>query len=554
MTRRRREADYIVVGAGAAGAVMAARLSDDRDVDVLLVEAGGPARGPLFSVPLMTGLLLRGGIANWGYMTEPVPTLDNRRLKWPRGKALGGSTAINGMVWRRGLPLDFDQWAQRGLSGWSWRDVEPWFRKAEGGADDTGAALGRDGPMHLSRGKLANPLFDAWFEATRALGLPENADYNSADSGEGTGRYDFAIRKGQRVSTARGYLDAARSRPNLDIVTHTQALRVVIERGRATGLLVTSPDGDATLHARREVIICGGSINSPHLLMHSGIGPADHLRHHGITVAADVPGVGQGLQDHLLVRVEYQSKEPVTIDSLRRVDRAALAFMRAVVFGTGPAATFPIEAGALLKSEPWLEAPDLQTSIMPGLSAASLRVPGFGSLLAPDRGPGFFSNIYQMRPNSRGHLGLASSDPLSPPRIAPNYLSAAPDRDVLRRGVKLLREIYAQSAFDRYRGAELSPGPEARSDEDLDRWISATADTVFHPTSTCRMGTASDRLAVVDAGCRVRGIDGLRVVDASAMPAVTSGNTMAPTIMIAERVAHMMRSGATTPEQNLAHV
>ena len=535
-----RNADFIVVGGGAAGAVMAARLSEDPDTNVLLLEAGGRARGPLFSVPLMTGLLLRGGVANWGYATEPEANLDGRRLKWPRGKALGGSTAINGMVWRRGLPLDFDLWAQAGLKGWSWREVAPAFEKAERRQPGAGASLGVAGPLPVSRGQLENPLYDAWIAAALALGYPATDDFNGV-AGHGVGRYDFSIHRGQRMSSARAYLNPAMQRPNLQVQTRMRVLRLLIEGGRCIG--VEAHDGNEVLrlHARREVILSGGAINSPQLLMLSGIGPADALRQHGIAPHVDLPGVGASLQDHLMVRVEYRAREAVTLDRLRRIDTAALAFLRAVTLGTGPAASFPLEAGGLLKSEPGLDAPDLQTSIMPALSAASLRLPGFGRQLAPDRGNGFFSNIFQMRPNSRGHIALASADPMAPPLIYPNYLSAPPDRAVLRRGVKMLREIYAHSAFDRYRGEELSPGPNVTSDHDIDRWISASADTVFHPTSTCRMGADNDPGAVVDDRLRVRGVAGLRVVDASVMPAVTSGNTAAPTIMIAEQAARFIR-------------
>lgn len=546
--------DYIVVGAGAAGAVMAARLSEDRDVDVLLLEAGGTPRGPLFNVPLMTGLLLRSSIATWPYVTEPEPHLDGRQLKWPRGKVLGGSTSINGMVWRRGLPLDFDLWAQSGLQEWSWDKVEPWFRKAERNAGSATSALGSDGAVDLTRGTLDNPLFEAWFAASRAQGLKVGIDYNSPDANEGAGRYDFAIRNGRRISTAKAYLDPARARPNLEVMTRARVVRLTREGRRITGVEVETPNGEVSLRAQREVILCGGAVNSPHLLLLSGIGPADQLRGHGIEVVADVAGVGLGMQDHLLVRVEYQSMQPVTIDRLRRVDKAALALAQAMVFGTGPASTFPIEAGALLKSDPSLELPDLQSAIMPGLSSAALRIPGLSRLLAPDRGNGFFANIFQMRPNSRGELRLASADPFAPPVLMPNYLSAAPDRDVLKRGVRILRELFAAAAFDPYRGRELSPGPDVRSDADLDRWISATADTVFHPTSTCRMGTDRDGLAVVDPAFRVRGVDGLRIVDASVMPSVTSGNTMAPVIMLAERAAHLLRTGTLLEAEPHAHV
>lgn len=546
--------DYIVVGAGAAGAVVAARLSEDPHVKVLLLEAGGKPRGPLFNVPLMTGLLLRSSIATWPYLTEPEPQLNGRRLKWPRGKVLGGSTSINGMVWRRGLPIDFDLWAQSGLSDWSWEKVELWFRRAERIADHGDSALGSDGAMALSRGKLSSPLFDAWYAAARARGLNVDIDTNAPDVNEGVGRYDFAIRDGRRISTKRAYLDPARARPNLDVMTNARVVRLTRAGRRITGVDVHTPNGETTVQAAREVILCGGTVNSPHLLLLSGIGPADQLRSHGIDIAADVPGVGQGLQDHLLVRVEYQATQPVTIDRLRRIDHAALALSRAMLFGTGPAATFPIEVGGFFKSDPSLELPDLQFAIMPGLSSAALRIPGLGKLLAPDRGNGFFANIFQMRPNSRGELRLASADPFALPSIRPNYLSAAPDRDVLRSGVKILRDLFADVSFDPYRGAELSPGKDVKTDADLDKWIAATADTVFHPTSSCRMGTDRDSLAVVDPAFRVRGVEGLRIVDASVMPSVTSGNTMAPVIMIAERAAHLMRGGAPYPAEPLAHV
>jgi choline dehydrogenase len=536
----RLEADFVVVGAGAAGAVLAARLSEDPGVRVILIEAGGAARGPVFSVPLMTGLLLRASVANWGYRTEPEAELAGRRINWPRGKALGGSTAINGMVWRRGLPLDFDLWAQSGLAGWSWEQVEPWFRKAEGAGADAGASQGRDGPMRLSRGRLPNPLFDAWFAAARQLGLPENPDYNAAGSGTGAGRYDFAIQRGRRVSTASAYLAPASARPNLSVLTRAQALRVVLEGRRAVGVEIAREGSIATIRAGREVILSGGTVNSPQLLMLSGIGPADELGRHGLPVVADLPGVGKGLQDHLLVRVEHRALKPVTLDGLRRIDTAAIAFARAALFGTGPAATFPIEAGALLPSRPGLEGPDLQCSLLPALSSAALRLPGFGRALAPDRGHGFCATIYQMRPQSRGAIRLASADPAAHPLISPRYLSEPSDREVLRQGLKLLRDIFRQPAFDAYRGEELAPGASLRDDATLDAWIGEKAETVFHPTSTCRMGPDHDATAVLDGGFRVRGVEGLRVVDASAMPAVTSGNTMAPTIMMAERAAAMI--------------
>jgi choline dehydrogenase len=527
--------DVIVVGAGAAGCVLAARLSENPARRVLLLEAGKPARGPLFSIPMMTGILLRAKVANWSYTTEPEPELNGRKLSWPRGRALGGSTAINGMVYARGLPIDFDSWAQRGLPGWGFADVLPAFmrgQRAEGG--DPGFH-GTTGEMAVTRPRWDNPLFDAWLEAGRQAGHRMTTDFNGANP-EGVGWLDFMISGGQRVSTARAFLDPARSRPNLVVRSGAQVARVRVEAGRARGVELL----DGSFLPANEVVLSGGVVNSPQLLMLSGIGPAEHLRGLGIEVAADLPGVGRNLHDHVLVRVEHACREKITIDRLRRPDRAAMAVLRAWAFGTGPAATFPILAGAQLRSDSALDTPDLKCSFMPGLSSAAMRIPFIGMQAPPDRGHGFFANVFQMRPESRGALTLASADPRAHPRINPNYLSSANDRLVLRRGVDLLREIFRQPAFDRFRGAELSPGADTTSDAALEAWMRRTADTVYHPVGTCRMGPDHDALAVLDAKLQVRGVAGLRVADASVMPAITSCNTAAPTIMIAERCAEFM--------------
>jgi choline dehydrogenase len=543
------EADFVIVGAGAAGAVLAARLSEDPATSVILLEAGAPDRNPLLGVPLMTGLILRSSYANWGYRTEPEPNLDGRRLSWARGKVLGGSTSINGMVYMRGLPLDYDGWAQRGLKGWSYSDVLPYFKKSEryeGGASEY---HGTNGPMTVSHGRLANPLFEVYRQAARQAGHRDARDFASRDYA-GVGRFDFTIRNGRRVSTSTAFLGPARSRPNLKIVTGAHATRVVVENGRARAVQARVSGQDTQFVALREVILCGGSINSPQLLMLSGIGPADHLRTLKIPVVADLPGVGENLQDHLLVRVEHRALRDVTIDRLRRVDRAGIALAQALLFGTGPAAGFPLEIGGLYKSDPALDEPDLQSHFMPGLSSASLRLPYFSKVLPQDRGAGFFANVYQMRPQSKGRILLQSADPVAAPRIMPGYLTAEADRQVLRRGVRLLRDIFRQAAFDGWRGEELSPGPAIESDGDLDRWISATADTVYHPTSTCRMGPDNDPMAVLDDRLRVRGVDGLRVVDASSFPSITSGNTAAPTIMLGERAADFIGGKDTSPHDD----
>ncbi|MFZ4532238.1 MAG: GMC family oxidoreductase [Alsobacter sp.] len=534
-----READFIIVGAGAAGSVLAARLSEDRDVSVILLEAGGRARGPLFSIPLMTGVLLRSTIANWSYATAPEAELGGRRLRWPRGKGLGGSTAINGMVYMRGLPSDFDRWAQAGLPGWDWASVLPAFRRSEDNASSDPEWHGQDGPMRVSRRPLSHPLFQAFLDGALHAGHPRTDDFNGATP-DGAGPYDFTIAAGRRVSTARAFLDPARERSNLAVRTRAFVTRVTIENGRATGVMLLENGRETLLRARREVILCGGTVNSPQLLMLSGIGPAGHLRAHGIAVQADLPGVGRNLQDHLLIRVMHATDRRDTIDRLRRIDLAALAGLQAWVFGTGPAASFPIEVGGLFRSHPDLDLPDLQASFMPGLSSATIRLPFAGMSRSADPGTGFFANIFQMRPASRGEITLASSDPRQPPRIQPRYLSAAPDRIVLREGVRRLREIFATAPFDACRGAELAPGAHLQSDSELDQFISSTAESVYHPVGTCRMGVDRDDGAVVDPCLRVRDIAGLRVVDASVMPTITSSNTAAPTIMIAERAADLI--------------
>jgi len=534
-----READFIVVGAGAAGAVLAARLSEDPHVSVLLLEAGGKARGPLFSVPLMTGVLLRSRIANWSYVTEPQAQLGARCIRWPRGKGLGGSTAINGMVYMRGLPSDFDGWAQAGLQGWDWASVQPSFLRSESNPEGDPQWHGRGGPLRVSRRPLGHPLFNAFLEGASAAGHPRTDDFNGP-APEGAGPYDFTIAAGRRASTARAFLDPALGRPNLEVATRAFVTRVAIENGRAVGVMLADQGRERLVRARREVILSGGTVNSPQMLLLSGIGPAEQLRQHGVAVVADLPGVGRNLQDHLLIRVMHATDAPDTIDRLRRFDRAALAGLRAWMFGAGPAASFPIEVGGLLRSRPELDLPDLQASFMPGLSSATIRLPFAGMSRTTDPGTGFFANIFQMRPSSRGEITLASPDPRQAPRIQPNYLSAMPDRIVLREGVKRLREIFATAPFDAFRGAELAPGPHLRSDAEIDRFITQTADSVYHPVGTCRMGAGQDPGAVVDGSLRVRGVDGLRIVDASVMPSITSSNTAAPTIMIAERAAGMI--------------
>ena len=540
MTETPRRFDYIVVGAGSAGCVLAARLSQAPDTRVLLLEAGGRDWDPLLRVPLMAGVLLRGRRYNWSYRSEPVPGLNGRCGAWPRGKLLGGSSAINGMVYTRGFPSDYDAWATAGLAGWSFAELLPYFRRSEDFSGAPGRRHGLGGPLPVSRlARPSNPLFDVFVEAGRQAGHPVTDDFNGVDPA-GFGRYHFNIRNGRRVSSADAYLGDAG--PNLTIWTRAHAERLIFDLRRAVAVRVRRSGKTVEARAEREIVLCGGTVNSPQLLMLSGVGEAEHLRRHGIEVVADRAEVGRNLADHLLVRVQYAATRPITLGRLRRADRAILAVARALIFGTGPGASFPLEAGAFMRSDPALDEPDLQSHFLPALSTDMLR----WRPLASDE-HGFMANVYALRPLSRGAVRLAGADPAAPPRIQPNYLSEPRDLALLRRGVRLLRQVFAQAAFDPYRGAELAPGEAVRSDEDLDAWIRRTADTVFHPVGTCRMGADAD--AVVDGRLGVRGVEAVRVVDASVFPAMISGNTHAPTVMVAEKAADMILGRDPLPRE-----
>ncbi|WP_158971350.1 GMC family oxidoreductase [Chachezhania sediminis] len=524
-------ADVIVIGSGSAGATAAGRIAMESGARVLVIEAGGRDWNPLIRVPLMTGILLRGRHANWFYHSEAEPQLENRKLFWPRGKVLGGSSAINGMVWTRGLPSDYDGWAQMGLPDWSWDKVLKSYKDIEGHWGGETDLHGGHGHQTLSKYTEFNPLSGVFLEAGQQAGHPLTDDFNGA-APEGVGRYDYAIAGGRRKSAAEAFLKPALASGNLQIMTGAHVLRIVMDKGRAVGVEVAIGKRREIVYAGTEIILSAGTVNSPQILMLSGIGAADQLAQHGIDVAVDLPGVGQNLRDHLLVRVEYDCTQPITLHNLLRADRAGLALLEAMWRGTGPASRFPLEAGAFLKSDDALDEPDLQAHFLPGRSTAAVRLP-FSR--APDRGHGFFANIYQMRPDSTGEVSLRSADPFDAPKIRANYLSAPRDIAVLRGGVRRLREIFAQPAFDAFRGAENAPGAELQSDADLDAWIRKVADTVFHPVGTCKMG--NDTMAVVDGQLRLYGVDGLRVADASVMPTMPSCNTGAPSQMIGSKAA-----------------
>ena len=531
----KRSFDYIVVGAGSAGCVLANRLSADPDRSVLLIEAGGKDRNPLFRLPLLMGRLFHSGIYNWRYHTEPVPSLGGRSLYWPRGKVLGGSSTINGMVYVRGNRHDYDRWAQMGLAGWSYDDVLPVFCRSEGHVHRDGAYHGRSGELTVCHARGVNPLFDAFIEAGRQAGYPVNDDFNGPEQ-QGFGRYDFTIRQGKRCSTSVAFLRPIRHRTNLTIKTDCLVRRVVVEGDRATGIEIAQRADARTIRAECEVILCAGTVNSPQLLMLSGIGPGDELKRHGIEVTHDLPGVGRNLQDHVDCVIAYACTQPITLHRNLRADRLIGSVIAGMLFGRGIATTFPYEAGAFLKTRPDLLAPDIQVHFMPALeNAANLHFPMPFGKPPLEETHGFSLRVGPINPESRGWIGLRSADPADAPLIQPNYLQSEADCRTTIRGIRMVRDVIGQPAFAAWRGRELAPGDAVRSDGDITAWLRANAMTTFHPVGTCRMGT--DPMAVVDAKLAVHGITGLMVADASVMPAIVSGNTNAPTIMIGEKAA-----------------
>lgn len=536
------EFDYIIVGAGSAGCVLANRLSGDGRHSVLLLEAGGSDRSLLFRTPLLAGLAYWHRPTNWNYLTTPQTHLDGRQIKWPRGKVLGGSSTINGMMYMRGHAADYDGWAQAGCTGWSYPDILPYFRRSEDAPGRAGDPFhGQGGPLRVTTAKGENPLYRSFLEAGQAEGAPANPDFNGARQ-EGLGFYDFNIREGRRESSATAFLRPALHRPNLTVWTRAPARRVVITDGRATGVEVARWGQRQIVQARREVVLSGGAINTPQLLQLSGIGPGAALQKAGITPLIDSPEVGRNLQDHLGVYLTYASRDPVTLYALFRPDRAALAFARAILFGTGPAATVPLEAGGFLRTRPDLEIPDIHITFVPGLSLETTQK-GQGR-------HGYLINFYQLRPDSRGQIALTSPDPDVPPEIAPNYLAAETDRRCLRDGVRLARRIGENPALARHKARDLSPTEaDLASDDGIDAWVRQGANTIFHPVGTARMG--ADPGSVVDPELRVRGLAGLRVADASVMPSIIGGNTSAPTMMIAEKAADMILGRPSLPRAEL---
>jgi choline dehydrogenase-like flavoprotein len=536
------EFDYIIVGAGSAGCVLALRLSEGAPgAKILVLEAGGSDRDPLIHVPLGIGIMHEWRSHDWGYDTEPEPGLGGRSIEAMRGKVVGGSSSINHMSWVRGNRGDYDRWAMAGLDGWSYRDVLPYFRRSEtweGGAD---AYRGGDGPLRIQGARTTDPLFDAYRAAAEAQGYAFTPDHNGARQ-DGVSRSQSCIYKGRRQSAAVAYLRPALARGNVTLVARAQATRVILQGTRATGIEYLHRGQRRVAHAAREVILSGGVFNSPQLLMLSGIGPADHLTATGIAPRLDLPGVGGNLQDHIAAMVTGTRPEPGPFVREMRVDRMPFSMVRAYLFGSGPATVLPSGLHGYIRTEPGLDAPDIQFIYRGVSTAPHLWFPGIRKP-EPDR---CGVRPILLHPESRGTVRLRSDDPLAPVEIRQNFFVVSNDMARLRRGVRLARELLAEKALDRFRGAEIAPGPKRESDADLDAWIRATALTAHHPSGTCAMGTGDT--AVLDNDLRVRGAEGLRVVDASAMPDLVSGNINACVIMVAEKAADaILGRPAATP-------
>jgi choline dehydrogenase len=530
--------DYVIVGAGSAGCVLADRLTEDGRSSVLVLEYGGSDRSLWIQMPTALYIPMNMARYDWRYYSEPEPHLGGRRLHTPRGKVLGGSSSINGLVYVRGNALDFDGWEAEGAAGWGYRDVLPYFKRAErraGGGDEYRGAEGR---LATRRGLLTNPLNTVWLEAGRQAGYARTTDMNGFRQ-EGFGEMDMTVGGGRRCSAANAYLRPAMRRRNLSVRTHALATRVLFDGRRAVGVRYERGGRSHEVRARREVILCAGSINTPQLLKLSGVGPARELAGCGIEVVHELPGVGENLQDHLEFYFQVACREPVTLYSEMTLLRRALIGLRWILTKNGLGASNHFETGGFIRSRAGVRYPDIQFHFLP------LAVNYDGSALAREHG--FQAHVGPMRSRSVGWVRLRSDEARDPPRICFNYMSRPEDWEEMRACVRLTREIFAQPAFDRYRGREIQPGEAVVTDEQIDDFIRAKAESAFHPCGTCRMGSASDPRAVVDSAARVIGLDALRVVDSSIMPSITTGNLNAPTIMLAEKAADHIRGTPLLP-------
>ncbi|MGX9179635.1 choline dehydrogenase [Mesorhizobium sp. BHbdii] len=521
------EADFVIIGAGSAGSAMAYRLSEDGKYSVIVIEFGGSDIGPLIQMPSALSIPLNMSLYDWGFASEPEPHLGGRVLATPRGKVIGGSSSINGMVYVRGHARDFDHWAEQGAAGWGFADVLPYFKRMEDANGGENGWRGHGGPLTVQRGSRTNPLYGAFVEAGRQAGFELTDDYNGAKQ-EGFGPMEQTIRGGRRWSAASAYLRPALRRKNVSLVKGF-GRRVIIENQRATGVEIETRKRIQVVKARREVIVAASSINSPKILMLSGIGPAEHLREYGIQVIADRPGVGRNLQDHMELYIQQESTQPITLNSVLNPFSKAMIGAQWLFFKSGLGATNHFEAAAFVRSRAGVDYPDIQYHFIP----AAVRYDG----RAAAKAHGFQAHVGPMRSKSRGSVTLRSPDPKSKPVIRFNYMSHPDDWTEFRHCIRLTREIFGQSAFDPYRGKEISPGSHVQSDDDLDAFIRDHAESAYHPCGTCKMGRKDDPMSVVDPECRVIGVEGLRVADSSIFPRVTNGNLNAPSIMTGEKAA-----------------
>jgi choline dehydrogenase len=537
------KADYVIVGAGSAGCVMAYRLSE-AGKSVIVIEHGGSDAGPFIQMPGALSFPMNMKRYDWGYRTEPEPHLNNRRLACPRGKVIGGSSSINGMIYVRGHARDYDHWRDQGAAGWGYADVLPYFQRLEswhdGGHGGDPAWRGTDGPLHITRGARENPLTQAFVEAGAQAGYGVTGDYNGHRQ-EGVGPFDMTVWQGERWSAAKAYLRPAMKRENCNLIKGF-ARRVVIENGRASGVEIEQGRQIKVIRANVEVILAASAINSPKLLMLSGIGPAEHLRENGIDVIADRPGVGQNLQDHLEVYVQAAASQPVSLFKYWNLLGKAYVGARWMLTKTGPGASNQFESAGFIRSRAGVDYPDLQIHFLP------IAVRYDGQTAA--EGHGFQAHVGPMRSPSRGEVTLRSGDPKEDPCIFFNYMSQKEDWEDFRQGIRLVRDIFKQDAFKPFYKHEIQPGDDAQSDEKIDEFIAEHAESAYHPCGTCKMGAADDPMAVVDPETRVIGVDNLRVADSSIFPRITNGNLNGPSILVGEKAADHILGKTPLPADN----
>ncbi|MCX7346766.1 MAG: choline dehydrogenase [Alphaproteobacteria bacterium] len=533
--------DFIIVGAGSAGCVMADRLSADGKNSVLLLEFGGSDRGPFIQMPSALSYPMNMNLYNWGFETDPEPHLGGRRLATPRGKVVGGSSSINGMVYVRGHARDFDTWEEMGAKGWGFRYVQPYFKRMEHSHGGEDGWRGTNGPMHVTRGARSNPLYQAFIEAGRQAGYPVTQDYNGHQQ-EGFGPMEMTVHRGVRWSAANAYIRPALKRPNMKLETYALAHRILLDGRRAIGVEYDVAGELKQAHARRDVIIAASSINSPKLLQLSGIGAPETLKAAGIDVVHALPGVGENLQDHLEIYFQMKSKEPVTLHSKLNWFSKGMIGLEWMLFGTGLGATNHFESCGFIRSRAGIAYPDIQFHFLP----AAMRYDGRAAF----NNHGFQVHVGPMRSKSRGFVRIRNKDPRESPRILFNYLSHPDDLVEWRSCIRLTREIMVQPAMERYAGAEIQPGKDVETGDQIDAFIREHCESAYHPCGTCKMGSPQDAMAVVDAECRVIGIANLRVADSSIMPQVTNGNLNAPTLMIGEKASDHILGRDPLPPSN----